>query len=570
MKRNMLLTAIALTVTSLSWATVYVDKDSAGTPDGNSWATAFHSIQQGINKAFSAGGGEVWVSAGVYDELRYESSGSLALAENVHVFGGFLGTESALTERNWVANVTTIDGSTSRGGSPAYHVVLGAENATIDGFTITGGMAVDEQNTGGGMLNQGVSPHIANCIFTGNSAQSSTSPYPGGGAINNAYCAPVIERCIFETNTTTYAGGGMNNFFASPVITNCIFKGNTGPLGGAMCATNSSISLTNCVFVSNQAGEGGAIYGNNNSHLVIVNSTFYGNESTNARGGVAYMQLGANFDAVNCILWGDIPNELFLFNGGIATLSYCDIQGGYTGTENISADPLFVLAPNNVHLQSGSPCKDTGTATGAPATDIEGILRPQGAGYDMGAYEYIVEAEGEGGSEGEGGVEGGVEGQAEGVEEGVIEGQAEGAGEGDIEGIAEGQVEGEGEGILTVQISGANPVTAQVGHDHTFETVVHGQTGTVHYQWFVDNSQKTFTPISHTDVAALTICNVAFGNTGLYYCHVTDDITEADSNTVQLIVVAKTPAASIIGLIILVMIVAGVGGMRVRIKRAKH
>ena len=73
------------------------------------------------------------------------------------------------------------------------------------------------------------------------------------------------------------------------------------------------------------------------------------------------------------------------------------MQGGYPGTGNINADPLFVdpdgpdYIPGNqdddLHLKSGSPCIDTGTATGAPDTDLEGNIRPQGAGYDMGAYE---------------------------------------------------------------------------------------------------------------------------------------------------------------------------------------
>lgn len=60
----------------------------------------------------------------------------------------------------------------------------------------------------------------------------------------------------------------------------------------------------------------------------------------------------------------------------------------YPGAGNIDADPLFVnVGGGNFHLSSGSPCIDTGTASGAPATDIEGNPRPQSYGFDMGAYE---------------------------------------------------------------------------------------------------------------------------------------------------------------------------------------
>src|SRR5262249_53710338 len=53
-----------------------------------------------------------------------------------------------------------------------------------------------------------------------------------------------------------------------------------------------------------------------------------------------------------------------------------------------TASSLFVnAAGNDYHLSATSPAIDTGTATSAPATDFDGNPRPQGAGYDIGAYE---------------------------------------------------------------------------------------------------------------------------------------------------------------------------------------
>ena len=43
----------------------------------------------------------------------------------------------------------------------------------------------------------------------------------------------------------------------------------------------------------------------------------------------------------------------------------------------------------DLHLQSDSPCIDAGTSDNAPVNDIVGTPRPQGAGFDMGAYEYL-------------------------------------------------------------------------------------------------------------------------------------------------------------------------------------
>jgi len=77
-----------------------------------------------------------------------------------------------------------------------------------------------------------------------------------------------------------------------------------------------------------------------------------------------------------------------LWNNNENYLDYPD-QTGING--NISSDPLFADAENeNYHLTSNSPCKDTGSSQGAPNTDMDRILSPQGSGYDMGAYEYRV------------------------------------------------------------------------------------------------------------------------------------------------------------------------------------
>jgi parallel beta-helix repeat protein len=59
-----------------------------------------------------------------------------------------------------------------------------------------------------------------------------------------------------------------------------------------------------------------------------------------------------------------------------------------TGGAITSADPKFVGAPN-YHLQIGSPAIDSGYNLGSLLTkDFDGVTRPQGSGYDVGAYEF--------------------------------------------------------------------------------------------------------------------------------------------------------------------------------------
>jgi parallel beta-helix repeat protein len=60
-------------------------------------------------------------------------------------------------------------------------------------------------------------------------------------------------------------------------------------------------------------------------------------------------------------------------------------------TNNLTTDPRFVNpGANDFHLQSGSTAIDSGTTLSEVTTDFDGTLRPQGRGYDIGAYEYLV------------------------------------------------------------------------------------------------------------------------------------------------------------------------------------
>ena len=104
----------------------------------------------------------------------------------------------------------------------------------------------------------------------------------------------------------------------------------------------------------------------------------------------------------NCILWYDSPNEFGGF--GPLTITFSDVQGGFRGTGNIDADPMFVDPENgDLRLSPGSPGIDAGhnwAIVGITDTDLDGNPRfaddpattDPGCGIpvvvDMGAYEY--------------------------------------------------------------------------------------------------------------------------------------------------------------------------------------
>jgi len=276
-------------------------------------------------------------------------------------------------------DITTIDGTGN------YHVVqcVNGEDANtiLEGFTITGGNAngIDAANQGGGMYNHDSSSTVKNCTFTGNSAGY------GGGMLNDG-SSPTVTDCTFIDNTATNFGGGMENYNGgSPTVTNCLFSGNTAENGGGMISNDCSPTVINCTFSGNTASTaGGGMYNLNSSPTVI-----------------------------NCILWGDTPDEINDDLDSSSIVTYSDVEGGWGGTGNIDADPLFVnAAGGDLRLISDvSPCIDAGDSNALPADtadldgdgntvepipfDLDGNSRVVDgdrdgtATVDMGAYEFI-------------------------------------------------------------------------------------------------------------------------------------------------------------------------------------
>lgn len=126
-------------------------------------------------------------------------------------------------------------------------------------------------------------------------------------------------------------------------------------------------------------------------NVEFINNTAHGNH-----GGIRIMQ--TNVEGIV------IRNNIVSQNGsfqisvvpGAAAQTTVDHNlfygsGSVVGSDPVVGNPLFVNPGGaDFHLQSGSPAIDTGSSLGAPGDDFEGNLRPQGSGYDIGAYEFVV------------------------------------------------------------------------------------------------------------------------------------------------------------------------------------
>ncbi|MBN1669794.1 MAG: right-handed parallel beta-helix repeat-containing protein [Kiritimatiellae bacterium] len=89
---------------------------------------------------------------------------------------------------------------------------------------------------------------------------------------------------------------------------------------------------------------------------------------------------------------GGVVIEHNLFWGNRHGLTRLDWEGSdftYTLGTNLTADPLFANPDTaDFRLRPGSPAIDAGAPLAEVGTDFEGTARPQGAAWDIGAYEF--------------------------------------------------------------------------------------------------------------------------------------------------------------------------------------
>ncbi len=406
-------------------AVLRVTQSGAGAKDGSSWGNAMGESEFVAElKKPPAAGTEFWIAAGTYhptDNLLKRDE-TFVLKNGVALYGGFAGTETLRSERNWVANKTYLSGDIQNDGlfsNNCYHVVfseIGTDNtAVLDGFIVAYGYAGGDpypiNDEGGGVINYG-SPLVANCTFSGNRArlgggmfnQGSGSIITGctfqqngaedGGGVYNFSGSPSFNECTFLGNQAEFTGGGMKNSKSAPLVSACTFSENLGfSSGGGMSNEESSPAVVNCTFSKNFSPNVGGGMDNSDSDPSVINCTFFKN-SADLVGADLGNRGSSKPEIKNGIFWGSSLGTIFDHPTATPIVEYCVVEGGYDdGTSIITGDPnLADLADNGGTTQTcailaGSSAIDSGTGSGAPAVDQRGVQRPQGSGVDIGAYE---------------------------------------------------------------------------------------------------------------------------------------------------------------------------------------
>jgi hypothetical protein len=313
------------------------------------------------------------------------------------------------------------------------HCVITDNLGNSTGYGRGGGIYIDNRN------NDAPADIWESQIVSNTATISNTAVGWGGGLWLEAgsYITPAtVMSTTFENNTANTAGEGQGGgvfLWRYATLSNNLFRHNygsqaaAGGYGGALYLWEVwGVTLEANQFISNTAsasgsGLGGAIYGSARVAFTMTNNLLAENHASTAGGG----------------LWLDTWNPSYLIAGTLVNNTLADNDAGsggegiwvgryvsltltntlisghtvgitvtapasstvsagtnlfyndsdpITGTNAILEDPLLTA---DYHPSSGSPAIDAGLTIPWLTVDLEGNPRPQGAKYDIGAFEEV-------------------------------------------------------------------------------------------------------------------------------------------------------------------------------------
>ena len=347
--------------------------------------------------------------------------------------GSVQATDSTFANNHVSGGEVGFSGGDVRGAGAGIGNVAGGavsvSGCTFLGNTATGGYGYSRNagsGLGAGIYNEAGPLSVDGSSFLNNHAAGGDTNLrnggsaQGGGIYLNGAGSVTVSRSTFATNSATggfasfsnTSGSGQGGAIANGGVglvsaVNVTFAGNTAAGGNSRAITSSNYGL----------GQGGGIANVGTGSIALTNVTLSANAGLGGRntdnnqligaarsGGLANLStgsvtLGNAIVAANTATTADPDASGAFISAGHNLIGNAGAATGFTGagdqvgTGAVPINPQLGPLQNNggptltLALATNSPAINAGSASGAPATDQRGKLRPQFGVVDIGAYE---------------------------------------------------------------------------------------------------------------------------------------------------------------------------------------
>jgi len=381
--------------------TLYVSTTGSDSNDGRSETSAFRTIQSAADAVQP--GDVVCVKAGTYAGFQVLNKGNASDARFI-VFHPFPGEEGQVVIDRMGPNTPLSFTAIQTGDShyieingfritdpdytpiPAYgrtyymgaiqpyrssHIrIINNEMYHLDGIAVSAGESTFVQLLNNHIHDIGGLTKLAYAVYVSGSDFEIAGNNIHGAAGYGLHLYPNLVNSVIEGNLIHH--NGSDDYAKGSDWRGCKEFG--CPYGDGIVDWGGSHNIirNNVVYENRLAGI--TVHAQND---VVYNNTVFGNRGSGSESPGIWVTENKNSIVRNNLSYGN--------KGGEAR-----VGPGNTQDHNLfGVDPKFANpAQGDFHLTASSPAIDVGSPQDAPSTDLEGVRRPQGAGYDIGAYEF--------------------------------------------------------------------------------------------------------------------------------------------------------------------------------------
>ena len=351
--------------------------------------------------AAAVSGIATWDRLDVITAGTYAEAGALAFAKTVEIanvsggqvtiqtpLGSHVGQTTGTAVVTWTGDFVHEIRKPGSGGTEYVWLLSNTSKLILDGVTLKSDYTTG--NTQAIYAQNGTAHELTDCTLTGTYEALITLADSAASSVIDGLTIDGLVEYVVRGNSASAMFGA---FDWRRIVGQCTRTPMLNAASGNRIDVTTTGYMGGCVLWGMTA-TGNCVYGSGT--IAIDKCTFDGAKAyafeavSGIATGLTFRDVAfAGFSACGVRVTGATLSGLVDYCGRSNGCPALTNSAGSEGAHNVTADPLFTdYAGHDYRILATSPYKDAGTTSALPI-DPDGVTVPQGAGPDIGAYEFF-------------------------------------------------------------------------------------------------------------------------------------------------------------------------------------